>query len=133
MQTDYYPYLLHFDSAGSKNSFLINWQQDKKLCKFQLWNYSCSHSILQIRIDKNEEYGNLHIICEGCYSINSPAFYSNCHLQISSNENPGSEGRFLIFDEASDLQVFCDKVSIAENVEPVFWKEQDEQTDSEPL
>ena len=121
MATNYYPFLLDFGSSEDENLFLIKWQHDKTPCKFQLWDYSCSHSILQIRIDKNEEYGNLHIVCEGCYHVNSPTFYSDCHLRISLNEDTSREGRFLVFDECSDLQVFCDRVLIAENVEPVFW------------
>ena len=82
----------------------------------KLWDYHLSHSSLQIRIEKQNVKGNLHLRCGDTIRIEAPSRWADCHITVA----PCDDGGFLIVDESADVRIHVGIVDAAENVKPVY-------------
>ena len=81
----------------------------------QLWEYGISHSRLELRIERTNEPGNLHIRCLDCRSISAPVVWHNASLQVSlsaSREDPV----FVLYDSEVNATIICGRMDVFKDV-----------------
>ena len=93
----------------------------------QLWNYTISHRVLTLRIERAGVRGNLEIGCGALNYIRAPECWDNCDLEIDLVDDGSQFPAFVVRDRNADVEIICGVAEIAENVKPI--RESQSQTD----
>lgn len=72
--------------------------------KAQIWSYSCSHSILKLKVINYKMGKVLFITIMGCTYIEGPTKWDECDFDIEIIENEHGYDKFLIFDNKSKFK-----------------------------
>ena len=85
------------------NPLLDQW----KNCRSQLWQFNVGHSILFIRLYRDESVASLFLKCDATYQISCLSLWKNAHLQIMETNKTDGQGRYRVYDRNSDNFIRC--------------------------
>jgi hypothetical protein len=86
----------------------------------QWWEYGVSHGRLVLRISKPGTRGNIHLICGDCKFVRGPTAWDHSALTARETERRNVGASFVVEDPSADVEIRCNIVVVAENVEPVY-------------
>jgi hypothetical protein len=83
-----------------------------------IWSYREASRRFEIRLQADNEYDNLHIVCGGCHFVRSKVWTAN--VSIEALPSPSGPSRWFIRDGEANFSVECDFLQISANVPPQF-------------
>lgn len=84
----------------------------------QLWHYSASLTELHIRLTREGEPGNVHLVCNGCTRIEAPTSWASSAIEFT--EEAGQETSRVLKDVRAGVLVKCGMVRVMRDVAPVY-------------
>jgi hypothetical protein len=80
------------------------------------WAYTVSHDTLTLRLKRPHQQGNTHIVCMGCYRIETVPHWGNSALELISL----GEDRVALIDREAAVRIECSAVVLRTDVPPVY-------------
>jgi hypothetical protein len=105
------------DKADALTSNLIQKWQGGYAC---VWEYTVSLGRLAIRITKEGQEGNLHIICLSCSHICGPFDWEHGSFEVIKTKADNVTKRYVLKDAKNGFELQCGLLSAIENVEPFY-------------
>lgn len=88
--------------------------------RVQLWNYTISHRVLTLRIERVGVRGNLQIGCAELNYIRAPEHWDDCDIEIDLIDDDSQFPAFVVRDRTADVEIICGVAEIRENVKPIY-------------
>jgi hypothetical protein len=105
------------EKIGDVNGLLREWSD----ARAQMWTYSASHATLEVRLEKESNLGNAHLVCIDCHRIEGATLLPMATFEVVASTNI-SLGRYLVQELGGRLRVYCNLVHTRRNVEPVYGR-----------
>jgi hypothetical protein len=89
----------------------------------QVWEYTCGHGTLLVRLYRGTERGGLFIWCASCHTVRFPGMgWKNVELKLNENANwrPNSEDFRFEIVEGEKFYVSCGGLSLIQSEKPIF-------------
>jgi hypothetical protein len=99
---------------------LLKWRGSRA----KVWDYTPSLSRLTLRLEFRGIPGNLHIVAGACRHILGLFSWDNCALELFPSPQPDGAIGYCLRDSGAGFELLCGIVSMAENVEPVYFQDQ---------
>lgn len=111
------------DSFESVGDLLSEWRGSA----VQLWQYSVTHSMLVIRLDRHSDIpGNLHVECLGVQHFSGYVSGGQANFKVEESQRlMRDSGRSISMMKLSDsgdsrLRIICEEIVVKKNVDPVY-------------
>ena len=85
----------------------------------KIWAYRLTLNVFTVRLQRDGQHGNLHVLCGSCRRISGPTSWNDAHLAIDwgHSERPA----IRLFDMAVGFEIVCAAIDVIANVDPVYW------------
>lgn len=102
------------DRKAELGAVLLEWRG----AGAQLWQYSASLAELHIRLKREGESGNVHLVCNGCTRIEAPTSWAASAIELA--EEAGQQTSCVLKDARAGLLVKCGMIRVLRDVAPVY-------------
>ncbi|MDX1933134.1 MAG: hypothetical protein SFU56_11055 [Capsulimonadales bacterium] len=89
--------------------------------RVKIWEYTVSHRVLTLRVEREGSKGNLHISCADLSFLCGPTGWDGANFEIEKvNADSVYEDTVILRDRAVGFEARGGKVEVAENCKPIF-------------
>src|SRR5687768_10359900 len=100
------------DSLRHFPTLLARWRGGRA----RMWEFTISHKVLTIRIEREGVRGDLHVACGDTSHIHGPVDWNDCDIEIVLDQVDG----YVVRDVRAGLEIHAGKVEVAENYKPIY-------------